>query len=1063
MNMRFFKYRFSKLLAKKSFVGVLMLYLFSSVMAQRTITGLVVDSKAEILSGVNIKKQGLTVGTVTNVNGQYSISGITNDDVLIFRFIGFEDQHVAVGNDSIVNVVMSNSDVLMEELVVVGYGTERRKDLTGAVASVDMNSVIKSATANYDQALAGRVAGVQVSSSEGTPGAPLNIVIRGGNSITGDNSPLYVIDGIPLEDFDPATINSRDIKSFDILKDASATAIYGSRGANGVIVITTKQGNVDGSTSVEVGASWGVQYIPTRIEVLSPYEYVKYKELQALTLNSWNTGSSGVNDFYELWLNPELYKGRTGNDWQNLIFRAGLTQDYNLSISGGAEATNFYYSGQFLDQEGTLINSGFQKINNHLKLNHKINLKTSIIASLQFSNNKRSGGRLRESSSAGSIKNAIRFRPVEPITDENPDIAGFEPMTEAYMFPPDLDLMNTEQEELNNLFRGYAALEHKITQNLTLRLSGNYQVSDNQSKAFYGEDTQQGSNSDNHINGYIDEQKRTTVSTSNTLSYYKRLQGGSKITMLAGIEGSQNKFTSLWLRNTNLPTDELGIDNLGIATLSYMPTTDASESNLWSYFGRINYSHRMKYLLTVNFRADGSSKFANENHWGYFPSFSGAWHIGEEPFLKNNRALSSLKLRAGWGLTGNNRIKDFLAYNTIAVQSSSGYVWGENENYQPGAIQNNLAVSDLRWETTSQTNIGLDFSIMNFRVQGTLDYYNKQTKDLLLFAEMALSTGFSNVMQNVGQVSNQGVELSLTSANIKRHLLEWETNFNISMNRNKTIGLNSGQLDLKTNADFSFLQPDEYHYITSVGQPVGMMYGMVFDGIYQLDDFYWDNEAEDQTSQLVLKDGIPTYSGRLVAPGLAKYVDQNGDGIIDESDKVVIGNPHPKHFGGITNNLIYKNFDISILFQWAYGFDVFNANRSDFAYPRASSLHNRTSDAADAWSIYHSETDVNTPSYNGLPGEPGYGFRFDNRYVEDGSYLKLKTISVGYSIPKKMLKTLKLKECRIYASGHNLYTWTQYSGYDPEVSVKSSTLTPNLDYSAYPQSTTIMGGIEVKF
>ncbi|MEM9984656.1 MAG: SusC/RagA family TonB-linked outer membrane protein, partial [Bacteroidota bacterium] len=514
------------------------------------------------------------------------------------------------------------------------------------------------------------------------------------------------------------------------------------------------------------------------------------------------------------------------------------------------------------------------------------------------------------------------------------------------------------------------------------------------------------------------------------------------------------------LSSTQIPTDVFGIDNLGLGLVAPIPNSFLSASTLLSYFGRVNYSFNRRYLATVNFRADGSSKFRQENRWGYFPSFSLAWIISEEAFLANQNLISNLKLRAGWGSTGNNRIGDFDAFTTLSSTNQSGYIWGPNEGYQIGALITNLGVPDLRWETTDQYNVGLDFGFLEGRIQGSVDLYQKRTQDLLLNADMASSTGFVRVQQNVGEVENSGLEIALQTYNVAAESFSWNTNFNIAFNRNEVIALNQGQDAIFTDPERINLR--EFQYITQVGQPVGQIYGLQFDGLYQVDDFVWD--AEGGTFQL--KDGIPDNGGRP-APGSVKFVDLNGDGTINEEDRSAIGNTTPAFIGGMSNNFRFKGFDLQVFFQWSYGADILNLNRVEFESPTGSRQNGFTS-LLDQWTPDDVNTDIHTLEYQNVFGRPINGTRISDLYVEDGSFLRLKTVSLGYRLPKRWLSKISLKSCRLSISAQNLYTWTNYSGYDPEVSVPprggiSRALAPNLDFSAYPQSTTLTGGINISF
>lgn len=1024
------------------------------VFAQENIKGTVKDPNGVPLPGVNVIVKGDNRGTTTDFGGSYSIDNVLPSDILVFTYIGFQKTEIQVSQQQIINLTMKADEVALEEVVVIGYDVVRKKDLTGAVSVIDPADLAVTATANFDQALAGRTAGVQVTASDGTPGSSQNIVIRGGNSITGDNSPLYVVDGIPLEDFDPSSINTRDIKSFDILKDASATAIYGSRGANGVIVITTKDGRTDGKTDISVGSFSWVQTIPDRLEVLSPYEYAKYMKAIAYANDSYSPGQN-IRNYESNWIDPELYRYKKGTDWQDEIFQTAYTNNHTLSIRAGNPKTSFYYSGNYLDQQGTLITTGFKKINNRLKFKHKVGPNFQINGQFAYSNIKRRGLQVSGNQRTSVIRDAISFRPIDPInwTAEDESIVQDQ---DPYLYNPVKTLENTERAVTRDDLFGTLGFNYKFLDKFILDVRGNYRTVMQESSIFYKKDTQQASRSNRGIHGRVSDVRWNTFSTSSTLKFNDK-KGKHSYGALLGIETQKRVRKASSLENTNLPTDEFGIDNLGIATTATIAQTSYSSNTLLSYFGRINYSYNNRYLATVNFRTDGSSKFRKENRWGYFPSFSMAWKLSEEEFLNDSQVISSLKLRGGWGVTGNNRIGDFEAYNMFSVSTTSGYVLGINQQFSPGAYQSNMAVPDLRWETTAQSNFGLDLELVD-RFNITVDYYKKNTKDLLLDADMALSTGFARVQQNVGEVSNEGMEFSLSSRNVRSSNFRWDTDFNISFNKTKTVKLNHGQEELliDPNWDAQFMQ-SEYQYITRVGQPVGMMYGLEFDGIYQVNDFLLTNDGGYE-----LKEGIPSYRTAM-RPGMVKFKDLNGDGIIDQDDRTIIGNPYPKHIGGISNSFKYKSFDFQFLLQWAYDFDILNGNKSEFGSIYRT-RRNGLRTLADIWTPTNPDTNIGGMRFDGVNLTTPFGYKLDTRHIDDGSYLKLRTVVLGYSLPDSVLEKLSLKKCRFSIAAQNVYTWTNYTGYDPDVSVgRYGALTPRLDYSAYPQSITISGGIELTF
>ena len=1048
----------------KKYILIVTLFISFLGFAQNPISGTVTDEENQPLPGVAIEIKGTGSGTLTDFDGKYSIEA-SPENILTFSMLGMLDKDVKVGEQTTINVSLVADVANLDEVVVIGYGSVAKKDLTGAVSTVKTEELESAIVSNFDQALGGRIAGVNVSANEGTPGEALKIVIRGGNSLTSSNDPLYVINGLPLEDFDPATIATSDIESFQVLKDASATAIYGSRGANGVVVITTRSGRSNSKTEVTVNLSTSLQEVTKTLKVLSPYQYVKNLETQSIARDGFqylpNNNGSNLNSFIETWVDPEMYRNIEGTDYQNEAFQLAPMTQGNISIRGGDKKTNVSFSAGFVDQEGVLIGTGFKRWNTNFTIDHHLSDKLIFWGSMNYTKANRYGARVRNGKGNQLLKNLILYRPVDPLNPRGGEgegglIPGVNDSEYANLYNPIEDLNGTKREDKSHNIRVNTRLTWKINNDFTFKTINGFNTTIGKEELFYSLNTQQGSRSENGINGRINGYERSTFSSSNTIEYSKT-KDSRYFWAMAGFEYVQNTVFTDRLWNKNLPTDEFGINNLDIATQPTIAMTDASENRLMSFFGRVNYNlGNNKYLFTATIRADGSSKFQSDNRWGYFPSVSGAWQIAKEDFMSNADFVNSLKLRAGWGLTGNNRIGDYTSQNQFGFGIWNPYVFGEGEVYQPGAIQTTFAVPDLRWEKTGQTNIGLDFSMFQSRFSGTLDYYNKRTDDLLLWADMALSTGFGAVAQNVGSVSNKGFELTLSGLIINKTDFTWNSSINISTNENKVISLNDGQEFIKSDPGLDW--NSEYYYISEVGEPVGMMYGLVYDGLYQAEDFIYDPVA-NPVSPYILRDGISTHAPG-VGPGHAKYVDQDGNGVIDQEDRVVIGDPYPKHFGGFNNNFKFKNFDLGVLLRWSYDFDVFNANNALWGHPSHNSSFSRLANVANAWTPWNTDTDVITHYSNGLATFPRPGFKGDTRYIEDGSYLRLQTVTLGYNF--KLKSTSAFKGLRLVLSGQNLYTWTNYSGFDPEVNV-GGTLMPSLDYSAYPKSRTYSLQFSAKF
>lgn len=1039
----------------KLFQLFLLLLLTSALpaIAQKRVGGRVSDADGKPLGGVNIMVKGSAKGMTTDNDGIYTIDHVSPNDILLFSHTGFETQEKLVGQQTTINIQFSTKASDLDEIVVIGYDAVKKKDLTGAVGVVDPKELREAPTANFDQALAGRIAGVDITTNDGTPGDDVSIVIRGGNSITGSNAPLYVVDGVPTPDFNVSSLNTHDIKSFDVLKDASATAIYGSRGANGVIVITTVNGRTDGRTDINVTSSGWWQTIPNRLDVMDPYQYVNYQKAVAYANDSYVPGTN-VNQFIASWIDPELYRNVAGTNWQDEIFRTAFTDNQTLSLRTGNKNTTLVYSGNYLNQQGTVITSSFRKINNRIKFTHKITSNLEVNGQADYSHVNYDGLQVAGLNRSSVIRDAVSYRPVQPlkpIDDEESIMAANDP----YLINPVVSLRQTDQTRTDDILSGTLGLNYKFLKKFTLNLIGNYRTNIRENTIFYKKGSYDAERTDRGINGGISDYRNDMLSTSNTLRFSDH-KGQHVYTALIGYEAQVNNYKTSSLKNTNLPTDEFGVSNLGIGTTPTIATSTTSKNALLSYFGRINYTYDNRYLVTVNFRTDGSSKFRKESRWGYFPSFALGWKLSEEKFMENIKSVTDLKLRGGWGLTGNNGIGDFAAYNLYAISTSSGYILGTSQTYSPGAYQSNMAVPDLRWETTAQSNIGLDLELWN-RLNLTVDAYQKNTRDLLLNAEMALSTGFGNVQQNVGEVSNKGIEFTLGGQVIKKKDFNWSSRFNISFNKTKTVKLNTGQDRILTDPqwDAQFMQT-EYQYITQVGQPVGMIYGLQYDGLYQVTDFVQTGGAYQ------LKEGLPSYQTNM-RPGMVKFKDLNGDGVINSDDRTIIGNPQPRYIGGFFNTLSYKAFDVQFLFQWAYDFDILNGNKAEFGNIYNSGRNGFTS-LTNIWTPTNTETDVAGMRYDGINLIPPYGYKLDSRDIEDGSYLKLKTVSLGYSLPAALLRRVHLKNCRVSVSAQNLYTWTKYTGYDPDVSVgRYGALTPRLDYSAYPQARTISCGIDIAF
>ena len=1005
----------------------------------------------EPIEGVTIEVRGQSRGGRTNAKGEFSIRNIQPGDVLIFSYVGFTTYELKVTDvEKEINVLLEIDSKGLENVVVVGYGSVKKRDLTGSVSQVSMEDMSKAPVRSFEEALAGRMAGVQLASTEGQPGAATNIIIRGNNSITQDNSPLYVIDGFPIENPDNNILNPNDIESIDVLKDASATAIYGARGANGVIIITTKKGK-DGPPVVRYNGYYGMQKNIKTIPVMSPYEFVKLQK---------DIGVSDLNDTYLAnGVTLDDYKNVEAIDWQKKMYRDASMQDHGLSITGGTSKTKYSVSGEIFDQDGILVNSAFKRYQGKMSLDQYINDKVKVGGYVLYTNTKRYGT-IPSSMSGSSMNNLLYsvwgYRPTSPLKPAKPISEGYQdelfddmvnPTTDYRMNPVVIAENEYRLKNINNLIaNGYA--EYSILKNLKLRVTGGINKSTQRNDAFNNSKTRSGNPSTAYgVNGSIMYYETTNWLNENTLTFDKRINSDNKINAVVGVTVQGNHYESNGTSANLLPYESLGLSGLGYGTPQPV-YPELSEWSLVSGLSRVNYSYKDRYLFTASFRADGSSKFRQNNRWSYFPSGAFAWKLINEPFMQEIRFLSDAKLRASWGITGNNRVSEYATYARVDFPISAYYSY--NNALQQGAVLSNMASEDLKWENTAQTDIGFDVGFLRQRLSLTVDYYKKTTNNLLLNAGLPPTTGYTSAYKNIGKTSNEGLEIALTSVNINNKDFSWNTSFNISFNRSKVLALAQNQESITSTISWDSWYSSVPLYITKLGQPLGQIYGYIYDGVYQYDDF--DKLAN---GGYLLKDNVATNGNTrsAIQPGDAKYRDLNGDKVINDYDRTVIGRGFPVHVGGFSNNFKYRGFDLNIFFQWSYGNDLVNANRLNFENGNKTYLNQFQSFQA-RWTPENTNTTM--PRAGGQ-----YGYVYSTRVVENGSYLRFKTAALGYTLSSKILRNIKIKSCRIYVAAQNLYTWTKYTGSDPEVSIGYSALTPGFDYSAYPRARTMTVGLNV--
>ena len=1026
--------------------------------AQNNVVGRVVDSNNAPLIGVNVVVKGTTTGTTTGVDGNYSIK-VAENQTLVFSYLGYTTVEEMVGKRTAINVKMTEEATQLGavEIVNIGYGTTTRRDLTGSVAKADLGTMMKANVTSFDQALGGRIAGVVVTTGDGSLGAEANITIRGNNSLTQSNAPLYIIDGFPSEGSFATSINPADIESIDVLKDASATAIYGARGANGVIVINTKRGR-EGKPTVNFSASFSMSHIANKIDLMDGYEFVR---LQDELVSPTSMESSYYSYSEELGRNLTLddYRNIPGIDWQDELYRTAFQQNYNVSLSGGTKEGLRYNVGfSALDQDGIIIRSNFQRYQGKANFTLPITKKLSLNANVNYSRTATNGvnpttAETTSSSSGWLMYSVWGYRPVgkpgqdllNTIIDESVDGSN------DYRFNPVKTAQNEYRKTLVDYLNSNIALTWKITPELTFKTTGGYVLNKRRREEFNGTETYTGypgSPSGKGVNGAIYWTDQSSWTNENTLNYKRRFGRSHNVDMMVGLslQGQNNTYEGI--SSTQITSEELGI--AGIYTGSYQSVpSNYYDWRMMSMFLRANYNFRYKYYLTFSFRADGSSKFPAGNRWGYFPSVGASWNFNRENLFKKSDWLTNGKLRFSWGLTGNNRTQtpyDFYSQITVTPGSGDSFDYVFDGQRVPGYYFSNMANDRLKWETTEQWNVGIDLGFFDDRLKVTADWYDKVTRDLLLYALLPATSGYEQGMLNIGKIRNRGFEFTLETVNIKTRQFQWSTSFNIAFNRNRILALVDNQNTLQTSVTWETHFNSQFPYISQVNKPTGMMYGFIYEGTYKPEDF-------DAAGNL--RDGIPAYKGNKMQPGDMKYRDMNGDGKIDDYDRTIIGCGQPIHTGGFSNNFTWRNFDLNIFFSWSYGNDILNANRLIFESGWKSQT-NQLASYANRWTPSNPTSDIPRAAATGSE-------EYSSRVIEDGSFLRLKNVSLGYTVPSRQLRKAGISSLRLYVSADNIWTWTNYSGPDPEGSTRNSVLTPGFDWSAYPRAYGFTAGVNITF
>lgn len=1043
-------------------LAIIWLLSTASGWSQIAVKGTVNDDTNFPVAGANIIVKGdPTTGTITDMDGIFQLTVPNEQAVLVVSFIGYATQEIKVGKQRDFNITLKEDGVMMNEVVAIGYATVKKSDLTGSVEKVDLDELNKAPVASFDQALGGRVAGVQVVSGDGQPGQEANIVIRGSNTISdvSDGTPLYVIDGFATEDANAAAINPNDIESIDVLKDASATAIYGARGANGVIIITTKRGS-ESAPRVTYNGYVAYQTRPKFLQLLQGRDFVELQQ-EILTADEMNKTYFSYDEALGRYQTIDDYDQRTSTNWQDLVFRNAPMTNHHVALTGGTKTTKYSSSVSYYNQQGTIIQSSYESLKARLTLDQQLGKNIKFGGSVNFANNMSTGSAPSQGDGQSTqyfLYQVLAYRPLKfRSTDDLEDITDNNGGT--YPYNPVKTIENTFTKSRNRQLSLNTYLNWTLLKDLVLKMTFAYTWREVRDQNFYNKDTYYGdpAYSSSRTNGSFNYKEWNSWSNEYTLTYKKRLNSHNLNGML-GASLSSQEISNLGAKSVMVPWDNIGFWGIDEGTALSL-TANNVKNNMVSFFARFNYDWKSRYLLTATMRADGTSRFVYHK-WGYFPSASAAWRISDESFMaKTNSWLSNLKLRAGWGATGNNATQENYPSNLL-YSGKLNYAF--SNSMTPAIYLMQIANKDLKWETTYQTNVGLDFGLFNNRISGSVDLYNKDTKDLLLYADVPPSIGFSQVQQNVGSINNKGLEITLNATILpgSKKRLKWTSSFNIAFNKNEITALSDGQLSRKAGIRYPSIAD---LYICKVGSPLSEMYGYVYDGVYQYEDF---NEVSPGV--FVLKPEIPNNTNERanIQPGDPKLKDLNGDGKVTAEDQTVIGHGLPIHTGGFTNNFEWRGFDLSVFFQWSYGNDVINYNRVKLESLDGRHI-NQLATVKDHWTprTVNEDGTITEGNYTNYLWAVNRGLSsiHTSREVEDASFLRLKNVQLGYRFPDKLLRRWGLSSLRLYVSAQNLWTWTRYTGYDPEVSTRNSAMTRGFDYSAYPKAKTYTFGVEMGF
>lgn len=1001
--------------------------------------GKVLDSiTKQPIPGAVIRIKGTTHAAATNSAGKFEfITGQHFPYTLTITTIGYKSKDL-IATGSPVTIVLAETSNQLNDIVVVGYGTQRRSDITGAVASVS-KTLLSQPAASFDNLLQGSVPGIAVTQNSSQPGSAATIRIRGGNSISFGNAPLYVVDGFVIYNNNdnvnigsngPAvnalsTINPSDIESIEVLKDASATAIYGSRGANGVIIITTKRGK-KGTNNVSFSTYYGKQVTAKKLNLLNGKEW-------AALVNDINV-SDGVAKTFST---ADVAAFGSGSDWQEAALHQSPQINGDLSVSGGDEKSRYLISGNYFKQDGTLVNTGFERYSGRVNIERNVSDRFQISANIFASRSKEDkpyGSDYNSIGFGGAFANLVSTTPIAAIWNADGSYNTTNPYN-ATPTNPLQDLAKTTNTTLLTRTLGNIAAEYKLRSDLVLKVTIGADLL-NTTQNYYAPSysgSPAGGANGYAAQGYASIGSGYAVSwlNENTLTYNHSFAEKHFLNVLGGYTTQYEKASSSVAIAQKFPNDLTSFNNLSYAGIANLPSSRSRSSALNSYLGRINYSFDHKYNVTLSERIDGSSRLGNNNKWGFFPSLGLSWNVNKEDFLAKSKAISSLKLRFSAGQTGNSEVP---AYSSLAALAPTNYYF--NSTLVTGIAPLQLANPDLKWETTTQYDAGFDLGLLNNRINLIFDAYAKKTSDLLLNVPLPLYTGYASVLKNVGSVSNKGIELGLSTDNVKTNSFSWKTNVVFAVNRNKVLNLGPGISSYFPLAPTGRQSP----VIVMVGEPVGTFWGYKTSGLL---------------TQADLDKKVPLLSGVPQQIGDTKYVDTNGDGKVTTDDRHNLGSAQPKFTGSITNTFTYGHFDFSVYFQGSYGNKIFNLLQQTLERPTLTL--NASAALLDRWSPENPNGTVQRATNAPVP-------QVTDRYVENGSYLRMKNVSLGYTFSSGLLSKLHAKQFRVYVSAQNLATITNYSGLDPEVNFYDNDNTKQgIDYGSYPPVRTFLAGLNVTF